>query len=63
MAAESLANYVVNKCEEIASVACDNLYKYRDTADEDCVCDYMREGSMKYAFYLRRISKDVRSKI
>lgn len=43
MAEESLVRYVVIKCEQIVSVVCDNLCKYKDTADEDCVCDYMRE--------------------
>lgn len=27
-------------CEDI----CDNYCKYRDTADEDCVCDGIRDG-------------------
>lgn len=24
---------------------CDNFCKYRETVDEDCLCDYIRDGS------------------
>lgn len=33
--------------EEVAETVCDDLCKYRDTCDEDCVCDYMREHDGK----------------
>lgn len=30
--------------QEIAEDICDNYCKYRDTADEDCLCDVIRDG-------------------
>lgn len=29
--------------EEVCETVCDDLCKYRDTADDDFICDYMRE--------------------
>ena len=34
---------VTKMIEDIASEVCDHLCKYRETADEESVCDYMRE--------------------
>lgn len=30
--------------EEIREDICDNYCKYRDTVDEDCLCDKLRDG-------------------
>ena len=30
--------------ENVSEEVCDNLCKYRDSADDDFVCDYMREN-------------------
>lgn len=30
--------------EEVCEDICDNYCKYRDTADEECLCDAIREG-------------------
>lgn len=35
---------VIKIIEEVCEDICDNYCKYRDTADEDCVCDAMRNG-------------------
>lgn len=29
--------------EEVCEEVCDSLCKYRETADDNCECDYMRE--------------------
>lgn len=29
---------------EVSEDICDNYCKFRDTADEDCLCDAIREG-------------------
>lgn len=31
--------------EEVAGEVCDNFCKYRDTCDEECLCDWIREGN------------------
>lgn len=35
---------VIQQIEDVMGEVCDNLCKYRDTADEDAVCDYIREN-------------------
>ena len=35
---------VIKIIEEVCEDICNNYCKYRDTADEDCVCDAMRNG-------------------
>lgn len=30
--------------EEVAEDICDNYCKYRETADDDCLCDITRDG-------------------
>ena len=35
---------VIKIIEEVCEDICGNYCKYRDTADEDCVCDGMRDG-------------------
>lgn len=30
--------------EEVREDICDNYCKYRDTADEECLCDKIRDG-------------------
>lgn len=30
--------------EEICGIICDDFCKYRDSADEECLCDYIRDG-------------------
>lgn len=35
---------VIEELNEIAEDICDNFCKYRETADENCECDYIREG-------------------
>lgn len=37
---KSVTKIIAEVCEDI----CDNYCKYRDTADEDCVCDGMSDG-------------------
>lgn len=29
---------------EVSENICDNFCKYRDTSDDDCLCDYIRDG-------------------
>lgn len=31
--------------QEVSENICDNFCKYRDTSDDDCLCDYIRDGS------------------
>ena len=38
---EKLNNILLELCENV----CDNFCKYRDTCDENCECDYIRDGS------------------
>lgn len=38
---ESVTMIIQEVCENI----CDNFCKYRDTCDEDCLCDITRDGS------------------
>ena len=35
---------VIENIREVCEDICDNYCKYRDTVDEDCVCDAMRNG-------------------
>lgn len=41
---EKRGKTVTKIMEEVCEDICDNYCKYRDTADEDCICDGMREG-------------------
>lgn len=41
---KSLQKQVYEIIEEVTVAVCDNLCKYRETADEDLICDYMREN-------------------
>lgn len=36
---------IKNILQEISEDICDNYCKYRDTADEDFLCDVIRDGS------------------
>lgn len=36
----TVAGIIDDVCEDI----CENFCKYRDTADEDFLCDYIRDG-------------------
>ena len=38
-----LLDYIQERIENVQSIVCDNLCKYRKTSDDDLVCDYMRE--------------------
>ena len=43
MVDEKLMKAVTGIIEEVCEDICDNYCKYRDTADEDCMCDAIRE--------------------
>lgn len=30
--------------ESTCETICDNFCKYRDTGDDECICDYVRDG-------------------
>lgn len=36
---------VTKQLEDLASNICDNFCKYRDTCDENCECEYIRQGN------------------
>ena len=36
---------VVNIIEDLQGDICDNFCKYRDSTDEDCVCEWIRQGN------------------
>lgn len=40
---EGLASEIFDRLENISEEICNNLCKYRETSDEDLICDYMRE--------------------
>lgn len=42
---ESLQKSVQVIIQEVSEDICDNYCKYRDTADEDNLCDVIRDGS------------------
>ena len=44
---QSLQKGIQEIIQEVSEDICDHYCKYRDTADEDCVCDYMREHDNK----------------
>lgn len=41
---ETLTKTITKILEEVREDICDNYCKYRDTADEDCLCDQIRDG-------------------
>lgn len=38
-----LVKYIVEQLEQVREDICDNYCKYRETADENLVCDAIRE--------------------
>ncbi len=36
---------ITKQIETVAENICDNFCKYRDTCDENCECDWIREGN------------------
>lgn len=36
-------NTIQQQLQEVIEAVCDNLCKYRSTADDDLICDYIRE--------------------
>lgn len=42
--ADSVIKSVRQMLQEITEDICDNYCKYRDTADEECLCDVIRGG-------------------
>lgn len=42
--ADSVIKSVRQMLQEISEDICDNYCKYRDTADEECLCDVIRGG-------------------
>lgn len=36
---------VTEQIEDIAGNICDNFCKYRETCDENCECEYIRQGN------------------
>ncbi len=41
---ETVVKTVSDILQEIQEDICDNYCKYRDTSDEDCLCDVLRNG-------------------
>ncbi len=41
---ENITKTISQMLQEIADDICDNYCKYRDTADEECLCDLIRDG-------------------
>lgn len=41
---KSITKTVSEILQEIQEDICDNYCKYRDTSDEDCLCDVLRRG-------------------
>lgn len=42
---ETLQKSVQKIIQEVSEDICDNYCKYRDTADQDCLCDVIRDGN------------------
>lgn len=40
---ENITKTISQMLQEIADDICDNYCKYRDTADEECLCDLIRK--------------------
>lgn len=40
---ELLQDLIKKELEKVCANVCDNLCKYRESADDDLVCDYRRE--------------------
>ena len=36
---------ITETIEEVSKEVCEKLCKYHETIDDDCVCDYMRQGN------------------
>lgn len=41
---ENISKTIYQMLQEISEDICDNYCKYRDTADEECLCDVIRDG-------------------
>lgn len=41
---KKLTETISDILQEVREDICDNYYKYRDTADEDYLCDKIRDG-------------------
>lgn len=41
---KKLLQDMISILEEVCGDVCDNLCKYRDSADDDFICDYIREN-------------------
>lgn len=41
---ESLTKTISEIIEEVSGDICDNFCRYRNTADEEFLCDYIRDG-------------------
>lgn len=42
--AENITKSIRQMLQEIADDICNNYCKYRDTGDEECLCDLIRDG-------------------
>lgn len=42
-----LAQSIREVLQEVSEEVCDNLCKYRETSDEDLICDYIRENGRR----------------
>lgn len=42
---ENLKQTIQEIIQEVSEDICDNYCKYRDTTDEDCLCDVIRNGN------------------
>lgn len=42
--ADGAIKMITKMIEEVAGDICDNYCKYRDTSDDECVCQPLREG-------------------
>lgn len=44
MKEQTLQRILEEIIDEVSENICDNFCKYRDTCDEDALCDYIRDG-------------------
>lgn len=42
--AESITKSIRQILQEVSDDICDNYCKYRDTGDDDCLCELIRDG-------------------
>lgn len=42
---ENLKQTIQEIIQKVSEDICDNYCKYRETADEDCLCDVIRNGN------------------